>query len=176
MGDLADGAYQGLSEGHKMKLKPMSEWKDDLSGVSPVIAVILMVAITVVLAAVVYTWASGLAETGGGGGTPASCSQGEGNFLQMQSDPPRQTARDEPEYRMTATNGTVTLGNDTADDNLFGYSWSPGNADDDITGGDSVSISEPTGNGNGWMNGDQFEFAIRDNQGALAQCSFTWEA
>ncbi|RLF42025.1 MAG: type IV pilin, partial [Thermoplasmata archaeon] len=33
-------------------------WKD-MTGVSPIIAVILMVAITVVLAATIYVWVSG---------------------------------------------------------------------------------------------------------------------
>ncbi|WP_455392812.1 archaellin/type IV pilin N-terminal domain-containing protein [[Eubacterium] cellulosolvens] len=40
--------------------------KDD-EAVSPVIAVILMVAITVVLAGVLYVWVSGFGTTGGGG-------------------------------------------------------------------------------------------------------------
>ena len=40
--------------------------KDD-KAVSPVIAVILMVAITVVLAGVLYVWVSGFGQTGGGG-------------------------------------------------------------------------------------------------------------
>ena len=40
--------------------------KDD-EAVSPVIAVILMVAITVVLAGVLYVWVSGFGQTGGGG-------------------------------------------------------------------------------------------------------------
>lgn len=46
-------------------------WKDK-TGVSPIIAVILMVAITVVLAATIYAWVSGF---GAGGGEPeiASC-------------------------------------------------------------------------------------------------------
>jgi len=45
-----------------MKIKNI--WKNN-EAVSPVIAVILMVAITVVLAAVLYVWAAGLASTGG---------------------------------------------------------------------------------------------------------------
>ncbi|RLF41686.1 MAG: type IV pilin, partial [Thermoplasmata archaeon] len=47
-------------------------WKD-MTGVSPIIAVILMVAITVVLAATIYVWVSGFG--GSGSSTPAiSCS------------------------------------------------------------------------------------------------------
>lgn len=47
-----------------MKMKIKNIWKNN-EAVSPVIAVILMVAITVVLAAVLYVWAAGLASTGG---------------------------------------------------------------------------------------------------------------
>jgi flagellin-like protein len=50
--------------------KPITKIKklwEDKTGVSPIIAVILMVAITVVLAATIYVWVSGF----GGGGTGA---------------------------------------------------------------------------------------------------------
>lgn len=47
-----------------MKMNIKNIWKNN-EAVSPVIAVILMVAITVVLAAVLYVWAAGLASTGG---------------------------------------------------------------------------------------------------------------
>ncbi len=44
-------------------------WKnEEKEGVSAVIAVILMVAITVVLAGVLYVWVMGMADTGEGGG------------------------------------------------------------------------------------------------------------
>ena len=52
----------------KISKKIGKMWKD-MTGVSPIIAVILMVAITVVLAATIYVWVSGFG--GGGGGTPA---------------------------------------------------------------------------------------------------------
>jgi flagellin-like protein len=45
----------------------MKAMKKDLAGVSPVIAVILMVAITVVLAGVVFLWAQSFTEDAGGG-------------------------------------------------------------------------------------------------------------
>lgn len=48
----------------KISKKIGKMWKD-MTGVSPIIAVILMVAITVVLAATIYVWVSGF---GGGGG------------------------------------------------------------------------------------------------------------
>lgn len=54
--------------------KPMNKIKklwEDKTGVSPIIAVILMVAITVVLAATIYVWVSGFGAGGGGGFTMA---------------------------------------------------------------------------------------------------------
>jgi flagellin-like protein len=58
------------------------------TGVSPVIAVILMVAITVVLAATVYVWVSGFGS--GGGKTPnLSCSVDNANdkLIVTSADP-----------------------------------------------------------------------------------------
>lgn len=142
------------------------------------IAVILMVAITVVLAAVVYTWASGLADAPGGG-PQAGCNQGSGNFLMMAADPPRHTLRDQAEYRMTATNGTVYVAADADDAHRgtsdvadeFNWSWSP-TSHDDIEDGDSLSITfNQTGS---VSDGDRFDFALRDGHGTLAQCRFTW--
>ncbi len=50
---------------------------EDKTGVSPIIAVILMVAITVVLAATIYVWVSGFGG-GGGGGDAMAISQLDG--------------------------------------------------------------------------------------------------
>ena len=52
----------------KISKKIGKMWKD-MTGVSPIIAVILMVAITVVLAATIYVWVSGFG--GSGSSTPA---------------------------------------------------------------------------------------------------------
>jgi len=54
----------------KISKKIGKMWKD-MTGVSPIIAVILMVAITVVLAATIYVWVSGF---GGGSGEALSMS------------------------------------------------------------------------------------------------------
>lgn len=154
-----------------MELKPLSDWYEDKEGVSPVIAVILMVAITVVLAAVVYTWASGLAETGGGGGTPASCSQGSGNWVEIQSDPPRVQDRNTADYQaLSKANGTVYEGGSTADNTTFTYTWS-GTSGDNIQSGDVWQLDTKA---NEWRDGDRFDFSIRDNQGALVTCPFQY--
>ena len=50
---------------------------EDKTGVSPIIAVILMVAITVVLAATIYVWVSGF---GGGEGSAASISINQNDY------------------------------------------------------------------------------------------------
>lgn len=47
-------------------IEKIRKWVKDKTGVSPIIAIILMVAITVVLAATIYVWVSGM---GGGGAT-----------------------------------------------------------------------------------------------------------
>ncbi len=45
----------------------IKRWMKNKAGVSPIIAIILMVAITVVLAATIYVWVSGMGRTGTGG-------------------------------------------------------------------------------------------------------------
>src|SRR3972149_566904 len=69
--------------------------KRDEEGVSPVIATILMVAITVVLGAVLYVMVSGLINPTGGGGvsmgvTPVRTVDGSIFFLMIRR-PPRST-------------------------------------------------------------------------------------
>ena len=49
------------------KIENIRKWVKNKAGVSPIIAIILMVAITVVLAATIYVWVSGF----GGGGSKA---------------------------------------------------------------------------------------------------------
>ena len=49
------------------KIENIKKWIKNKAGVSPIIAIILMVAITVVLAATIYVWVSGM----GKGGTSA---------------------------------------------------------------------------------------------------------
>ena len=46
-------------------IEKMKKWIKNKAGVSPIIAIILMVAITVVLAATIYVWVSGMGKTGG---------------------------------------------------------------------------------------------------------------
>lgn len=153
--------------------------RQDDSAVSPVIAVILMVAITVVLAAVVYTWASGLAETGGSGGAPGSCSQGDRNFLQIE-DVPRSSARDNADFKLTKQEtGDVYTGvedtGQTAGTTEFLYTWS-GTTGTTIQPTEVFQVTEqPNGpSGTEWDDRDRFRFRITDTQGTLVQCPFKW--
>ncbi len=45
-------------------IRKIRGWIKDKAGVSPIIAIILMVAITVVLAATIYVWVSGMGKSG----------------------------------------------------------------------------------------------------------------
>ena len=58
-------------------IKKIRNWVKDKAGVSPIIAIILMVAITVVLAATIYVWVSGM---GGGGGTKIALSMNQVSY------------------------------------------------------------------------------------------------
>ncbi|HEC88418.1 MAG TPA: type IV pilin [Thermoplasmata archaeon] len=69
----------------------MRKMLKDKAGVSPIIAIILMVAITVVLAATIYVWVSGM---GGGGGTKINL-----NLRQIDRD------TDSVTYRVDSVSG-----------------------------------------------------------------------
>jgi len=87
----------------KISKKIGKMWKD-MTGVSPIIAVILMVAITVVLAATIYVWVSGFG--GGGSSTPAiSCSPDNTNdkLVVVSADPGIEWS----DINITATHGTT---------------------------------------------------------------------
>ncbi len=58
-------------------IEKVRKWIKDKTGVSPIIAIILMVAITVVLAATIYVWVSGFGGGGGGANVALSLKQRE---------------------------------------------------------------------------------------------------
>lgn len=155
-------------------------WRRDDSGVSPVVAVIIMVAITITLTAVVYVWTGDLTAIGGGGDSQSGCSQGSGNFLRIESQMPRHVLRERAEYRMIDSNGTVYLGAEADDDHRgtsnvedeFDWSWSP-ESHPNIQAGDAIAIDDPA---KGWIDGDDLGFSIRDARGLVTQCGFTWSA
>ena len=77
--------------------------REDEEGVSPVIATILMVAITVVLAAVLYVMVSGLI---GGGGTSTPTMSWAGHVITAGSP-----GGDDWEFRVASIDPAVDLGN-----------------------------------------------------------------
>jgi flagellin-like protein len=109
------------------KIKNMLE---DKTGVSPIIAIILMVAITVVLAATIYVWVSGFG--GGGDKTPSlSCAPDNAD------DVLRVTACDDG-VSWSDINITVTLANGTTE-----YISNTGT----VTAGDEIDLSSGYGTG-----------------------------
>ncbi|MFW6196036.1 MAG: archaellin/type IV pilin N-terminal domain-containing protein [Thermoplasmatota archaeon] len=133
----------------------MKNIKRKEEGVSPVIATILMVAITVVLAATLYM----MLPSGGGGDSPLSASltynsgrsdpgSGEATFDLSMSDPDTADLDDVKITVLAAngdSNGTVSGNdwNDTAAD-LDGYTISVvhlSSDDGELSGGDRIRIS-----------------------------------
>lgn len=157
-------------------------WRRDGSGVSPVIGVILLIALAVMLSAIVFLWTGGLiGGSGGSGRLPTECEQGAGNFIRMKEAPSRNIRRDRAEYRMLAThNGTIYIGaaantshegtsrNDWTE---FDWEWSP-ETHETIEAEDSMKIDDRA---DSWVVGDEFKFTIRDDEGVINKCDFTWQ-
>jgi flagellin-like protein len=129
---------------------------DDDAAVSPVIATILMVAITVVLSGVIYVWASSLAETDVKG-VPRmtfdiedvnALDSDEGHWQIRVSQTQTPLATQAVEVRILYTNSTGALVTHTANlgDSSGVYGFSPRNSDSFVTFVDSVSI-EGSGEG-----------------------------
>ncbi len=113
----------------KISKKIGKMWKDT-TGVSPIIAVILMVAITVVLAATIYVWVSGF---GGGGGTSASV-----NLAQTDYDATNATNNTVNYQVLTATGG---LGWEDIKINIGGKDVWTGDATTQVLSGYKVTIT-----------------------------------
>ena len=93
--------------------------KDD-EGVSPVIAVILMVAITVVLAGVLYVWVSQFSTGGGGGAVKISSLKTEKNVafvITISSVSGGTLNLDDAEFQITDEDGRLKYQLDTSDAN-----------------------------------------------------------
>ncbi|MFO8133515.1 MAG: archaellin/type IV pilin N-terminal domain-containing protein [Thermoplasmatota archaeon] len=129
---------------HLQKIKNL--WEDK-TGVSPIIAVILMVAITVVLAATIYVWVSGF---GGGEGSTATLSL-------AQIDYEENTDTYTLKYRVNDAEGG--LGWEDIEVTLAGTPiWDGGAVSDEtftITSGGSTSTGDTTGKISA---GDTFEY------------------
>lgn len=131
--------------------KRIGKMWEDKTGVSPIIAVILMVAITVVLAATIYVWVSGFG--GGGDETPSMALQADNadnTWTVTSAD--TGISWDDIEFKIsgsTAANMTfcgVTVGSVSADSFTVVTTTFSG-ADAAVDAGDTFKInSGPTGN------------------------------
>ena len=122
--------------------------EDDEQAVSPVIATILMVAITVVLSGVIYVWASSLADTEAKGVprmsfTLDSSSAGNGvdafyriTVTGSQVELATQAIQVTFEYKDPSTGETIKNSYNLADPTVYGFY--PGNSDSMVTFGDTV--------------------------------------
>ncbi|MCD6572675.1 MAG: type IV pilin [Thermoplasmata archaeon] len=85
------------------KIENIRKWVKNKAGVSPIIAIILMVAITVVLAATIYVWVSGM---GGGGGTKIALSlQQDAVDDTSSTDDGNANTSDYVQYEVMSVNG-----------------------------------------------------------------------
>jgi flagellin-like protein len=138
---------------------------DDEGAVSPVIATILMVAITVVLSGVIYVWASSLADTSGGKGVPRFTFELMSENALNSEDPYYGFAVKTSEtdlatqsmivtvFYTNSTGGSAIVSYGLAETTVYGFS--PTNSDSLVTFGDSPEIdtSPPTSTFN---TGDRF--------------------
>lgn len=84
-------------------MRKMMRWIKDKAGVSPIIAIILMVAITVVLAATIYVWVSGMG--GGGGGAKVALTLRQIDCDDSGSDDGNAGTTDYVIYRVDSVSG-----------------------------------------------------------------------
>ena len=119
--------------------------EDDEQAVSPVIATILMVAITVVLSGVIYVWASSLADTSAKGvprmtfsvdSSQAGDDNGFHRITVTGSQVELATQAVVVTYEYTDASGTFSQQYNLADPTVYGFY--PGNSPSMVTFGDSV--------------------------------------
>jgi len=127
------------------KIGNIRKWVKDKAGVSPIIAIILMVAITVVLAATIYVWVSGFG--GSGSKTPAiSCSVDNTNNKIVVTSADPGIAWHDISIKTDTTGATI---NGT----LVGTSWKkvdntiiPGGSTAEVSAGDELVVGGVSGN------------------------------
>ncbi len=147
---------------------------DDEGAVSPVIATILMVAITVVLSGVIYVWASSLADTSGGKGVPRftfdlhsdnalNTVDAYYGFSVMSSETDLATqSMFVTVFYTNSTGGTSIVSYGLAETTVYGFG--PTNSDSLVTFGDSPEIdtTPPTSTFN---TGDRFYVKTQTEDG-----------
>ena len=121
---------------------------EDEQAVSPVIATILMVAITVVLSGVIYVWASSLADTSAKGVPRMTfdVDNVDGEFYRIvvtasQVELATQAVQVDVNY-VDSTGTEVVASYNLADTTVYGFF--PGNSDSMVTFGDTVGEDDGT--------------------------------
>ena len=127
---------------------------DDDAAVSPVIATILMVAITVVLSGVIYVWASSLAETDVKGVPRVTfdiedvngydADEGHWRITIQQSETPLATQAVEVKVFYTNATGQLNVFQVNLADSAGVYGFNPANSDAFVTFVDSVTMDGAT--------------------------------
>ena len=128
----------------KISKKIGKMWKD-MTGVSPIIAVILMVAITVVLAATIYVWVSGFG--GGSGETPS---------IAMRYDPVNdrlEVTSADPDLNWKDINivSDLTAGTHYKNYTVDGTEITVGTDDQAVSAGDYIEIQSAASSGSHWI-------------------------
>jgi len=129
------------------KIENIRKWIKNKAGVSPIIAIILMVAITVVLAATIYVWVSGM----GKGGTSApslSAAADNVNHRLVVSQADKGLTWDKVKISWTASSGTPTLTLHLINGTTRSISTNGGyvsSVADPISGGDYIDVSGTAG-------------------------------
>jgi len=154
----------------------MNELIDDEMAVSPVIATILMVAITVVLSGVVYTWASSLAATGDTKGVPR---------LIFDIETVNGADEDQGHWKITLQNAPTDMSisgvkisvrwvNETGGINTYDayvknptiYGFTPKNSDSFLTFYDQAEVTAEGGTESSYGVGDQINIRTHDDTGS----------
>ena len=142
------------------KTDPRSRVKRESTdrAVSPVIGVILMVAITVILAAVIGVFVLGLADDLGDGPTQATLSfeggedEGEGPYVNVTHDGGDSLDFEEGDYSLVVNGTTVIDDLGALEDNYISAS--------SLASGETVDIEEEDEE---WAIGSDTDVSIRDN-------------
>lgn len=111
---------------------------DDDRGVSPVIGVILMVAITVILAAVIASFVLGLGDQGEPAPQPTLSSEVSGNMIELSVDGGDDFDADVAKVDVMIDDGGEQTGSAELD----------GNGAEEITAGDTITIDTSKSGGN----------------------------
>jgi flagellin-like protein len=155
------------------KLKEMLQ---DDKGVSPVIGVILMVAVTVVLAAVIGSFVFGL---GDGLNQPAPSTQIEfdydaanGDLAVIHDGGDTLTAANTGDLSVNADSGTVEFNNDDVDASYAGSpTTGPATLDGSVGAGDTIVVVTGISN-----SGDEVSLGWESPDGSNSQVLSTFEA